>query len=89
MPDNAALENGVSKQGLLNHALLKDDMEARQPNYEPKDNQITLTEWLSSGAHHEDAVIRITSHVNKGADAVATPFRKPFDENIVLPSSPV
>jgi len=47
--DDVALESDRLKQGLLTYALVHDGIEAFQADFKPKDNKITLTEWLLYG----------------------------------------
>lgn len=47
--DTVALENNLIRQGLLTYALLNDGLDSRQADYKPKDNSITIAEWLSYG----------------------------------------
>jgi hypothetical protein len=44
----AAIETGGSiKQGLLSYALVHDGLESGLADYRPKNNQLTLKEWLN------------------------------------------
>jgi hypothetical protein len=45
-PDNFALESDQIKQSLLTYALFKNGISDRLADDNPKDNQITLQEWL-------------------------------------------
>ena len=47
--DDVALESELIKQGLLSFALVKDGLEGQQADHKPKDQKITLEEWLSYG----------------------------------------
>ncbi len=47
--DDVALESELIKQGLLTYALTHDGIEAGQADFKPKDNTITLAEWLEYG----------------------------------------
>lgn len=48
--DSAALEDRRVGQGLLTFALAKEGLEARRADWQPKDDKITLIEWLRYGA---------------------------------------
>ena len=45
--DDVALENEKLQQGLLTYALMHDGIEAEQADYQPKDNELTIEEWLN------------------------------------------
>lgn len=47
--DDVALESELIRQGLLTYALTHDGIEAGQADFKPKDNIITLAEWLEYG----------------------------------------
>lgn len=47
--DNVALESDTLRQGLLSYALVRDGMDSFKADYMPKDNLITLGEWLNYG----------------------------------------
>jgi hypothetical protein len=61
--DTVALENNLIRQGLLTYALLRDGIEALQADYKPRDNSITLSEWLSYGV---DRVPKLYDEVQTG-----------------------
>jgi hypothetical protein len=61
--DNIALEVNLIRQGLLTYALIQDGIEARQADYNPKDNVINLGEWLSYGV---ERVPRLYEEVRSG-----------------------
>ena len=73
--DNVALEHNLIKQGLLTYALVRDGIEARQADYKPKDNVISIGEWLSYGV---DRVPKLYEEVQAGKiqDFGATAGRK-------------
>jgi WD40 repeat protein len=45
--DNIALETNQVKQGLLSYALIQDGLKEEKANYLPRDEKITLIEWLN------------------------------------------
>lgn len=45
--DDVALESDLIQQGLLSFALVQDGLEGRQADHKPKDDRITLEEWLN------------------------------------------
>jgi WD40 repeat protein len=45
--DNIALETNQVKQGLLSYALIQDGLKEEKANYLPRDEKITLVEWLN------------------------------------------
>ena len=47
--DNIALETNQVKQGLLSYALIQDGLKEEKANYLPRDEKITLIEWLNYG----------------------------------------
>jgi WD40 repeat protein/uncharacterized caspase-like protein len=61
--DDVALESDLLRQGLLTYALVQDGLEARQADFAPKDQRITLAEWLSYGV---ERVPTLNEEVKKG-----------------------
>lgn len=61
--DDVALESELIRQGLLTYALTHDGIEARQADYKPKDQTITLAEWLEYGVRR---VPSLYEEVKKG-----------------------
>lgn len=47
--DEVALESDLIRQGLLSFALVEEGLEGRQADFAPRDNRITLEEWLKYG----------------------------------------
>jgi hypothetical protein len=48
--EGVALELENLKQGVLTYALVRDGLESGQADYKPKDESLTLQEWLNYGA---------------------------------------
>lgn len=61
--NDVALESELIKQGLLTYALTHDGIEAQQADFKPKDNIITLAEWLEYGVRR---VPMLYEEVKKG-----------------------
>lgn len=62
------------QQGLLTYALVHDGLEERQADFNPKDRQITLTEWLGYGvervpALYEEVRTGTVSHFGRGQES--------------------
>jgi WD40 repeat protein len=66
--DNVAMETNKVRQGLLTYALLNEGLNAWQADYKPRDNQITLTEWLGYGV---ERVPHLYEEVKAGAMRVS------------------
>lgn len=47
--DNVALGHGRIKQGLLTYALIREGLELSEADFKPKDQTITIDEWLAYG----------------------------------------
>jgi WD40 repeat protein len=47
--DNIALETNEVKQGLLSYALIQDGLKEGKANFLPRDEKVTLIEWLNYG----------------------------------------
>jgi hypothetical protein len=47
--DNIALETNQVKQGLLSYALIQDGLKEGKANFLPRDEKVTLIEWLNYG----------------------------------------
>jgi hypothetical protein len=47
--DDVALESALVQQGLLTYALAHDGLEAARADFKPKDERITVAEWLAYG----------------------------------------
>ena len=47
--DDVALESDLIKQGLLSFSLVQDGLDGKLADHQPKDQTITLAEWLSYG----------------------------------------
>jgi WD40 repeat protein len=62
--DNVAMETNKVRQGLLTYALLNDGLNSWQADYKPRDNQITLSEWLGYGV---ERVPHLYEEVKAGA----------------------
>ena len=45
--DDVALESKLTRHGLLSYALIQDGIVATRADFQPNDNRIYLTEWLS------------------------------------------
>jgi WD40 repeat protein len=81
--DDVAVESDLIQQGLLTYALVHDGIEARQADFSPPDQTITLVEWLQYG------VVRVPSlyeEVRKGR--IQTFGRGEKSRGVVLLSSP-
>ncbi len=61
--DDVALESDLLQQGLLTHALVHDGLEARQADFQPQDQTITLSEWLG---YSVERVPTLYEEVKKG-----------------------
>ena len=61
--DNAALEHGLIRQGLLTYALTADGMELGRADFKPEDKTVTLGAWLSYAL---DRVPQLFAEVNSG-----------------------
>jgi WD40 repeat protein len=47
--DDVALESNLTQQGLLTYALTRDGIERGRADFKPKDDSITVSEWLAYG----------------------------------------
>ncbi|HEX8355046.1 MAG TPA: hypothetical protein VF611_19235, partial [Pyrinomonadaceae bacterium] len=47
--DDVALESALVEQGLLTYALTRDGLESARADFMPKDERITVAEWLAYG----------------------------------------
>ncbi len=61
--DNAALEHGLIRQGLLTYALVRDGIELGRADFKPEDKTITLGEWLE---YARDRVPQLFAEVRIG-----------------------
>jgi hypothetical protein len=61
--DNAALEHGLIRQGLLSYALVRDGIELGRADFKPEDKTITLGEWLE---YARDRVPQLFAEVRSG-----------------------
>jgi hypothetical protein len=61
--DNAALEHGLIRQGLLSYALVRDGIELARADFKPEDKTITLGEWLE---YARDRVPQLFAEVRSG-----------------------
>ncbi len=62
--DDVALESELIKQGLLSYALVNDGLDAKRADFKPKDQKITLEEWL---AYAVERVPGLAQEVRAGA----------------------
>jgi hypothetical protein len=74
--DDVALESALVEQGLLTYALTRDALESARADFQPKDERITVAEWLAYGvervpALHAEVLQRIAEM--KAAGAAAQP----------------
>jgi WD40 repeat protein len=60
--EESALESSVTKHGLLSYALVTDGLERGNADYRPKDNKITLAEWLSYGVQRVPTLADEVAH---------------------------
>ncbi len=61
--DNAALEHGLIRQGLLTYALVRDGIELGRADFKPEDKTIALGEWLE---YARDRVPQLFAEVRSG-----------------------
>jgi hypothetical protein len=68
--DSVALEVDRLQHGLLSYALVRDGLGRERADFDPKDNSITISEWLQYGISD---VIRIQGLINAGQSLSQTP----------------
>jgi WD40 repeat protein len=54
--DDVALESNLTQQGLLTYALTRDGIERGRADFKPKDDSITVAEWLAYGVERVPAL---------------------------------
>ncbi len=54
--DDVALESNLTQQGLLTYALTRDGIERGRADFKPKDDSITVSEWLAYGVERVPAL---------------------------------
>jgi hypothetical protein len=59
----ATQKETLARDGYLIHALVRDGLEARKANFQPKDDRITITEWL---AYAVERVPQLYEEVRQG-----------------------
>jgi len=74
--DDVALESALVEQGLLTYALTRDGLESSRADFLPKDERITVAEWLAYGvervpALHAEVERRLAELKAAGADGAA------------------
>ncbi|HEY0174427.1 MAG TPA: hypothetical protein VGB98_25650 [Pyrinomonadaceae bacterium] len=75
--DDVALESALVEQGLLTYALTRDALESARADFQPKDERITVAEWLADGvervpALHAEVLKRIAEMKAAGAASAST-----------------
>jgi WD40 repeat protein len=75
--DDVALESALVEQGLLTYALTRDALESARADFQPKDERITVAEWLAYGvervpALHAEVLRRVAEMKAAGAAAQPT-----------------
>jgi WD40 repeat protein len=68
--DDEALENGTLQHGYLTYALVEEGLKLRKADYKPRDEHITLDEWLSYGS---ERVPRLLEELAGPRKAVTVP----------------
>ena len=71
--DDVALESALVEQGLLTYALTRDGLESARADFQPRDERITVAEWLAYGvgrvpALHAEVVKRLAEMKAAGAN---------------------
>ncbi|MET0624014.1 MAG: hypothetical protein ABW250_13600 [Pyrinomonadaceae bacterium] len=75
--DDVALESALVEQGLLTYALTRDALESARADFQPKDERITVAEWLAYGvervpALHAEVLKRIAEMKAAGSASAST-----------------
>lgn len=74
--DDVALESALVEQGLLTYALTRDGLESARADFMPKDERITVAEWLAYGVErvpslHAEVEKRLSELKAAGSPAAA------------------
>jgi hypothetical protein len=72
--DDVALESALVEQGLLTYALTRDGLESARADFLPKDERITVAEWLAYGVERVPALhAEVEKHLAELKAAGASP----------------